>query len=204
MDAQDENDSGGSASSASSAASGATSGVSTTAPPPGRKGGVDGSHNWRLVVAFVWVAVQVTLILTAGRRPDGAFGFRMFNESSTIKLSLYREVEGPGGGRARVHVDAGVWTARAADGTNHRLSWYDRVPTPFFPFDREFHASYGARAQLARLQAALDDLATHLPLDAETRRLVLDVTVRRNGREPFVVQLVSPERAIPSPPGGGS
>lgn len=156
--------------------------------------------NYRIVVAVAWIAVQVALIITANRRADGAFGFRMFSESSSIKLVLYREIEGPDGGRMRVHVDGGVWSARAGDGTFHRLSWYDRVPMPYWVFDQEMHASYGAAAQLARLSGALDDLATHIPAsdDLETRRFVLDVTVRRNGREPVVHQLVSRERPLPA------
>lgn len=135
-------------------------------------------------------------MITANRRTDGAFGFRMFNESSTVELTLHRELETEDGLSLRVRVDDGVWSARASDGTHHRLTWYDRVPMPYWVFDREMHASYGAATQLARLQAALDDLAAHVSPsdDLETRRFVLDVTVRRNGREPVVHHLVSPER----------
>lgn len=160
--------------------------------------------NYRIVVAIVWVLVQSALIVTAGRRSDGSFGFRMFNESSTIRVALFREVAGPGGTLTRVHVDRGAWTASANDGTRHRLSWYDRVPTPYWIFDQEMHASYGASAQLARLQGALDDVASHLSPseDDETHRLLLEVMVRRNGREPVIHRLTSQERhvsaAVPS------
>ncbi len=154
--------------------------------------------NYRIFVALLWVSLQFALVMTASRRADGAFGFRMFSESSTVKLALYREVDGPDGKRARVHVDEGVWTALATDGKLHRVTWYDRVPMPYWVFDREMHASYGAAAQLTRLAGALDDVASHLTAseDVETRRLVLDVTVRRNGREPVTHQLTSRERAI--------
>ncbi|HVJ88399.1 MAG TPA: hypothetical protein VM580_01260, partial [Labilithrix sp.] len=49
-----------------------------------------------------------------------------------------------------------------------------------------------------RLQGAIDDVASHLAPseDLETRRLVLDVVVRRNGREPVLHELVSRERNI--------
>jgi hypothetical protein len=168
--------------------------------------GVPGRGRHRLVFAAAWLAGQIALIVTADRRPDGAFGFRMFSESSTIKLALYREMgremgreTGRETGDARVHVDDGVWSAVGPDGKTHRVTWYDRVPSPFWPFDRETHASYGAATQLVRLQRALDDVAAHIPEDAETRRLVLDVTIRRNGREATTVQLVSRER----PFGGG-
>ena len=88
----------------------------------------------------------------------------------------------------------GVWGAKSVDGRVHRFSWYDRVPRPYWPFDQEMTASYGAATQLQRLQAALDDVAAHVPEDAETTRFLLDVTVRRNGREPVVQHLVSRER----------
>ncbi len=157
--------------------------------PPHTPTPVEGA--FRLVFAAVWIATQIALVLTAGSRPDGAFGFRMFSESSTLRLALYREL--PGG--VRVHVDGGTWTAHDAGGMARRFSWYDRVKRPEMSvFDTEIHASYGAAAQLARLQIALDDVAAHVPEDAETQRLLLDVTVRRNGREPYVVHLVSAPR----------
>lgn len=144
-----------------------------------------------MVFAAAWVGLQLVLVLTASRRPDGAFGFRMFPESSTIRVSLFREL-GEGG---RVPASGGAWTARDAAGAPHAFAWRDRVKRPeLATFDVEMHAAYGASAQLARWQAALDDVAAHLDMDAETRRLSLDVTVRRNGREPRLVRLESPER----------
>ena len=199
-------------------------GSSPSSPPPRRNeaGGEDGSGsvkrasvfpsiapppgpNYRIVFGLLWVVVQTALIATAGRRADGAFGFRMFNESSTVHIALFREVSAADGGLRRIHVDDGVWTSRGSDGARHRSSWYERVPTPFWVFDREMHASYGADAQLFRLQRALDDVALHLPAseDAETRRLALDVLVRRNGREPVMVRLTSAERAVPADADGG-
>jgi hypothetical protein len=149
----------------------------------------------RILFAIAWIALQAFLISTAGRRPDGAFGFRMFAESSSIKVVLYREVRGE-----RIHVDDGAWFARDAGGTVRRFAWHDRVRPDIGVFDREVHASYGARTQLARLQGALDDVAGHIAQDAETTRLVLDVTIRRNGREPETFHLQSRERPLP---GGG-
>lgn len=151
---------------------------------PRRPGG-----NGRILFAIAWVGLQLALVATAGRRDDGAFGFRMFSESSTLRLTLWREI-GPEG--ARQHVTGGRWTARGPDGAMHRLDWFER--TPYWVFDQEIHASYGAQAQLGRLQLALDDVAAHIPNDAETRRLVLDVVVKRNGREPVLHTLTSRER----------
>jgi hypothetical protein len=116
----------------------------------------------------------------------------MFAESSSIKVVLYREVRGE-----RVHVDEGGWFARDAGGTVRRFAWTDRVRPELSVFDREVHASYGARTQLGRLQSALDDVASHIADDAETSRLLLDVTVRRNGREPETFHLTSRERHLP-------
>lgn len=152
------------------------------------------AHNWRIAFAIAWLLAQLGLIVTGGRRYDGAFGFRMFPESSVITVALYREVESPNGGRERLHVSDGVWGARNVEGRIHRFSWYDRVPAPFWVFDREMNASYGAQTQLTRLQYALEDVASHVNDDAETLRFELEVTVRRNGREPVLHRLQSRER----------
>ena len=144
----------------------------------------------------MWIATQIALVITADRRPDAAFGFRMFSESSTLKIALYREVVPEDaqhdGQPRRVHVDGGVWTARDESGVPHRFAWNERVRRQeLATFDTEINAKYAVDAQLARLQAALDDVAAHVPDDAETRRFLLDVTVRKNGREPYVVHLAS-------------
>ena len=145
--------------------------------------------------AIAWLGVQSALVLTADRRVDAAFAFRMFGESSTIRMALYREVVGEDGKRNRVHVDDGVWAANDAGGLRRRFAWTDRVRRyELARFDVETSAKYGVEATLARLQAALDDVATHTADDADTRRFLLDVTVRRNGREPYVVHLTSVER----------
>jgi hypothetical protein len=154
-------------------------------------------------VVFVlgWIGVQVALVLTADRRPDGAFGFRVFSESTTMRVSLEREVLGRDGLSARVHVEGGTWVALDELGERHRYGWHDRVKRPTLAvFDSEVTPSDGARAQLWRLQAALDDVAAHLVGDVETKRLFLDVTIRRNGREPEVHHL----KSAPVQSGGGS
>lgn len=159
---------------------------------------------WRIVFAIVWVTTQIALVITADRRADGAFGFHMFAESSTIKLALYREVTGEDGQRKRIHVEDGVWSAYDSGGLRRRFAWTDRVRRRELAlFDTEMSTKYGTRAQLARLQSALDDVATHTADDAETRRFLLDVTIRKNGGEPYVVHLASAERNV-APPGGGT
>ena len=150
----------------------------------------------RIVFAVLYLGGQGALIATAGMRADHAFGFRMFSESTTIEVELFRMLEAPSGhGTTTVHVEDGRWVARDHRGTPHRFSFHDRVrDAALSTFDTRIHASYGADAQLVRLKAALDDVAAHLDDDAETRRLVLDVTVRKNGREPLRVTLESPRR----------
>ncbi len=158
--------------------------------------GVELGPRARVGFAAIWLAAQASLVLTAGSRADAAFGFRMFSESSTLSVVLSRRIASPTGhGTIVVPVDDGVWLARDPVGALHRFRWRDRIKEPGLAiFDATFHASYGAAAQLARLQAALDDVASHVTEDAETRSLALDVTVRKNGREPTVVHLVSRER----------
>jgi len=150
----------------------------------------------RCLFAAGYVAAQVALIATAGGRPEHAFGFRMFSESSTVRLHLLRAVEAPSGhGTVLVDVRDGAWNAHDPSGAIHRFAWRDRVREPELgTFDVTMHAAYGAEAQLARLRAALADVARHVPEDAETRELVLNVTVRQNGKEPEVVLLRSGAR----------
>ena len=61
--------------------------------PPARTGKL----YFRLVFCVAWITAQAVLILTAPRRADAAFGFRMFAESSTITVRLEREIEAPSG-----------------------------------------------------------------------------------------------------------
>lgn len=152
----------------------------------------------RVAFAVLWFGTQGALIATAGRRPDRAFGFQMFNESSTLEVRLAREVwagDVPGKGALTVvEAEDGAWTARDAMGKKRRYRWRDRVPQPSLStFGTPIHASYGAEAQLARLQLALEDVARHVD-DAETHRFALDVVVRKNGREPVKVRLWSAPR----------
>jgi hypothetical protein len=145
----------------------------------------------RVVFAALWLGGQLGLVATAGGRPDHIFGFRMFPEASTIEIRLWRETAG-----GLTRAPAGEWSARDAAGQVRHFSWRDRVRDPILAvIDARVFASYGVDAQLARLERALDDVADHLPGDADTRRLVADVLVRRNGREPADVRLESHVRS---------
>jgi hypothetical protein len=126
----------------------------------------------RKILAVVYVVVQVALVATASARPDGVFAFRMFNESSTITIDLFRRVRQSDGNESLVPL-GGQWQA----------SWNDRVRDPILAtLGRPVHAAYGVDAQLYRLQRALDDVAASMPQDHETVALVARVGVVRNGR----------------------
>jgi len=142
-------------------------------------------------LAAIYLTGQAALVLTASARPERAFGFQMFNESSTMVISLSRRVRQADGGVATVPV-SGVWQASDDDGVLREFRWGDRVKDPILAsLDRQVHASYGVEAQLFRLQKALDDVASHVPRDRETRALVADVRVRQNGRREYTAHLES-------------
>jgi len=150
----------------------------------------------RIAFAGAYLVLQAGLVATSGRRPEHAFGFQMFSESCVVRLSLSREIDAPSGhGTVLVSAPHGEWAAADRDGDRHHFDWRDRVKSPSLStFDVFFEASYGAAAELARMQAALDDEITHLDGDAETRRLLVDATIKRNGREASTVRLASAER----------
>jgi hypothetical protein len=149
----------------------------------------------RVAFAVAWIGVQAALISTAGGRPDAAFGFRMFSESSTIEAHLTRTAV-RGGRTVELPVEDGTWSTRDATGRGHNCSWHDRVKEPILAvFDRTIPASYSASAQVTRWQAALADVALHLEPDGETRALNLTLTVHRNGHDAVVTHasaVVSP------------
>ena len=148
----------------------------------------------RVALAAVYLTVQGALLITADQRPDGVFSFQMFNESSTIDIQLARRVATPGGATEVVPID-GTWEANDGRGGVRGFRWTDRVRDPILmTLGRPVHAAYGIAAQLFRLQRALDDVADHLEGDAETRALVADVRIRRNGREPYETRLESRTR----------
>lgn len=141
-----------------------------------------------------YVTIQLALVLTAGLRPDGVFSFQMFNESSRIAIALGRRVAAPGGGTTVVPTD-GTWEIVDARGEVRQFRWTDRIRDPILStLGRPVHASYGVRAQLFRLQKALDDVAQHLDGDVETRSLVADVRIWRNGRDSYETRLESGAR----------
>lgn len=123
------------------------------------------------------------------RAPDHVVGFQMFNESSRITIRLFREVEKKGQ-RVLVPLPRGTWRARDASGKLRRYAWGERVrASPLYVLGQSVHAPYGLDAQLFRLQAALQDVVSHIPEDASTRALVAEVETIKNGRPGPLVTL---------------
>ena len=136
----------------------------------------------RAVFVVVFLGLELSAIAWGLRAPDHVLAFQMFNESSSLKVQLFREVQ-----RKRrwvlVPVPEGRWQARDGDGALRDFSWHDRVKyEPLSKLGRSIPASYGLSAQLFRLQAALDDVATHIHDDTQTRALVAVVEATHNGR----------------------
>jgi hypothetical protein len=138
----------------------------------------------RARVAFVvgFLGLELSAIIWGQRAPDHVLGFQMFNESSRMKIELFREVERKGK-RKLVPVADGTWSAPDRQGKSHDFSWHSRITHyTLRELGRERHANYGLDAQLFRLQGALDDMARNIPNDARTKALVAVVEARRNGR----------------------
>jgi hypothetical protein len=135
---------------------------------------------WRVLFIVVFFGLELAGIAWGQRTPDHALGFQMFNESSRLNIHLFREVQGKKR-RALVAVQGGHWLAPDPSGTQREYAWRDRVR--FFPLDTldtDLHAPYGLSAQLFHLQAALEDVAAHIPNDMRTRALVAEVETSKN------------------------
>ena len=155
----------------------------------GRPSWLDLDVRKRTVLGAVYLAIQAALVLSSSLRPDRVFSFQMFNESSTITIHLSRRLIGPDGRERTVPTD-GSWEVRSLLSVPAWFRWTDRVHDPILAsIGRPVHAAYGVDAQLFRLQKALDDAASHMPRDTETRAIAADVEVRRNGHAPFVQHL---------------
>ena len=140
----------------------------------------------RVAFAALYVAVMAAVIVSAQFRPDHVFGFQMFNQSSKIEIHLARKVRGK---KKPVPVVDGVWEARDRHGAVHAFSWHDRVKDDVLGvLERRIHARYGLEGQLFRLQLALEDVASHIPDDAETTALLASVDTIKNGRPAGVVK----------------
>jgi hypothetical protein len=136
----------------------------------------------RAAFFFAYLGVQAVILIRAERSPDFVFGFQMFNASSDLRITLFRQVRRKGHARL-VPVHDGAWQTKDARGV-HDFHWRDRVHDGVLgTLDAYIHASYGLEAQLFRLQFALRDVAAHIPDDHETEALIAVVDTLKNGRE---------------------
>jgi hypothetical protein len=135
----------------------------------------------RVAFTLAFFGLETYGIVSAQRLPDRVFGFQMFNESSQVTVNLFRETQ-RGKRRVREPLADGRWRARDAFGVEHDHAWSERVRSAKLgELGRSVHARYGLDAQLFRLQAALDDVMSHLADDTETLALVAEVETRKNG-----------------------
>ena len=130
----------------------------------------------RVVFVALWLGVQLALVATASLRPEHAFAFRMFSESTTDVLHLSRRTfDGD-----LVSCDGGGWWTRTRNGARLYHSMRDFIDAPELSFyDIRMPASYGRAAELARLRAALDYVIGRLgDDDRTTAQFVVDVNLR--------------------------
>ena len=144
-----------------------------------------GSSQLTLVARAAFVALffglELAGIVWAQRVPDHVLGFQMFNESSQLTIHLFREVAKKGQ-RVLLPAPGGRWQAPDASGTLRDYAWQERVRyVPLTSVETKVDAKYGLSAQLLRLQAALDDVARHIPDDTSTLALVAQVDTVKNG-----------------------
>jgi hypothetical protein len=143
----------------------------------------------RAAFFFAYLGLQAAILIRAQQSPDFVFGFQMFNASSDLRISLFRQVRRKGRVRL-VPVSEGAWQVKDLDGAVHGFRWQDRVHDGVLgTLDSYIHASYGLEAQLYRLQFALRDVAAHVPDDHETEALVAIVDTVKNGHEHKQVRL---------------
>lgn len=143
----------------------------------------------RAAFVLVFLALELYGIAWGLRAPDHVLGFQMFNESSRLTVQLFREVQRK---RRRVLVPVldGKWQARDPSGNLRDFAWQDRVTyQPLDVLGVSVRAKYGLSAQLFRLQAALQDVVSHIPQDTQTRALVAVVEATHNGRPPQTFRL---------------
>jgi len=130
----------------------------------------------------VYLVALAAVILAARQNPDHVFGFQMFNESSRLRIELFRRVRGAPNGELVKVVD-GTWQARDRRGKLRTFSYHDRIrDRTLGKLDQSVHASYGLDGQLFRLKLALEDVLSHTRDDRETKALVAVVETVKNVR----------------------
>lgn len=135
----------------------------------------------RRVVVGVVVVAQLTFVVRAYFSDHREFGYQMFPESSTWQADIVRVTSD---GR-RVSISEPWFGYRWGDMVRSRGLSRPSV---------RHHADAGLDNQLAFLDAALDYVAEHTPLDSETQYLEAVVTAWHNTDDPTTVVLRSDDR----------
>ena len=148
----------------------------------------------RVVFVALWLAAQIALIATASLRPEHAFAFRMFSESTTEVLHLsQRTFDG-----AVISCDGGRWWTRTRSGARINHGVRDFIDAPELSFyDVRMPAAYGRAAELARLKNSLDYIVGRLgDDDVTTAQLVVDVALRSGAGVQSHVRIESRMRTL--------
>src|SRR6185369_11371531 len=73
-----------------------------------------------------YLLAQLAIVAHAQKSPDLLFGFQMFNASSQLKISLFRQVRRRGRTRL-IPIRDGMWVVKDRSGTEHSYRWQDRI-----------------------------------------------------------------------------
>ncbi len=142
-----------------------------------------------MIFCVAFLALQVALIATAGRRANRSYGFRMYDESTSIQLHVSRVLDDGG----LIPIEENSWDARDCDGTLRAFHWDDglRYPAPA-RLDETMPAPYGRDSAIEITRAAMQWVAAHTGNDCQTLSFVGELTLTRNGRLPEVLHLEAP------------
>jgi|SRR4051812_14787588 hypothetical protein len=120
------------------------------------------------------------LVATAPLRSDRSYGFRMFQEWSSVTVHLSRRLRD---GRVVPVESTGRWQARDCRGQPHRFGWAKMVHAPApHRLDVPGNAPYGIEDQVRRTAAAMRWVAAHTGDDCETAALIAHLAARQNLR----------------------
>ena len=148
------------------------------------------------VAGFVvlYLGIQLFFVLRSHTVTDKKFGFWMFPESTYFRASLARELANGSVVRTR----NGAWHARKVDGSRAIFLWDDFVNYyRLGNLESRRRAKGNFQTTLGYFQHALNYVATHIPADSETKKLILTVYYTRSGNPLKVVTLESIERDLP-------
>jgi hypothetical protein len=147
---------------------------------------------WLAVI--VYFGVTMTLWTRAQTSTDKRYGWQMFSQSSRYHPELVRVLKDG----SRVNTDNGRWTAYGPDGVvRSEFDWDDHVKD--FRLDKlgSWKRAKGSLERTLKFQGrALSYVADHIPEDAETVQLVMEVEYRKAGGPLQTIELLSKKRKL--------